>query len=316
MPSFLVAGSIAFDTLLAYDGSFADGIDTENLDKLSVGYVTRHLVRHHGGTAANIAWNLSLLKQKVLISASVGHDGDEYLKRLKEKGIDVSLVKQHADHVTSTAIVGTDSDERQITFYHPGADIETKAPDISSLKDDLSHVLVSPHSTTAMLQTARVCQEHGVPYIFDPGQQSLQFAHDDLLRIVKGSNALICNAYEWGLLRESLGWTAEESLNYAGILIVTHGGHGVNIQTQEGSIQIPAVPAKKLINPTGAGDAFRAGFISGLGHGLELRDAARLGSAIASFVVECEGPQLEEFSIGDMEERAEKAYGEKLPTFS
>jgi adenosine kinase len=314
MSKFLVAGSIAFDTLLTYDGSFADGIDPKNLDDLSIGYVTQHLARHHGGTAANIAWNLALLKQQVMIAASIGHDGDAYLERLKYKNINVSLVQQYPEHVTSTAIVGTDSDERQITFYHPGADIQTQGADIGILKEELSHVIISPHSVTAMLQTAQSCQENGIPYILDPGQQSLQFGHDDLRRIVKGSNALICNAYEWSLLRETLGWSAEETLRYSGILVVTHGEHGVNIQTPEESIQVPAVPAAKLMNPTGAGDAFRAGFLTGLGHGWELTHAARLGAALASFVVECEGPQMEEFEKGEMEVRAEKAYGEELPT--
>lgn len=313
MPKFLVAGSVAFDVLLSYDGSFADGIDTDKLDALSVGYVTSNLERHHGGTAANIAWNFALLKQDVVINASVGHDGEDYVTRLSNQGIDTSFIQTREMHVTPTAIIGTDSAERQITFFHPGADGETEVPDLSALKDDLSRVLISPHSAVAMEQTALACQEHGIPYIFDPGQQSLQFGRDELRRIVHGSNAVIANAYEWSLLRDQLEWTADEVMQFTGMLIVTHGEHGLNIQTQEESVQVNAVPAKKLVNPTGAGDALRAGLVTGLGHGWEIRDAARLGAALASFCVESDGPQMESVTLNDVYARAEEVYGEELP---
>jgi adenosine kinase len=313
MPQFLVAGSIAFDILLTYDGSFADGIDPDKLDELSVAYVTQHMARHHGGTAANIAWNFALLNQDIMIAASIGHDGDEYVDRLKQKNINVSLVQRYADHVTPTAIIGTDSDERQITFYHPGADTQTQPPDVGMLKKELSYVLISPHTTVSMVKTALLCQKHGVPYIFDPGQQTLQFPHDSLSRVIRGSSGLICNAYEWSILRDALDWSANDALGYKGLLVVTHSEHGLNVQTQGESMQIAAVPAERLVNPTGAGDALRAGLVTGLGHGWSIRDAARLGATLASYVVEYEGPQIEEFYIGEVYERAEKTYGQALP---
>ena len=316
MPTFLAAGSIAFDQLLSYDGSFADGIDADKLDDLSVGYVTRHLARHYGGTAANIAWNLRHLKQDVFVAASIGSDGDRYVERLKHHGVNVSLVQERKEHVTPTAIVGTDSAERQITFYHPGADIDTEAPDVSILKDDLAYVLVSPHSTVSMLQTALQCQQLKIPYLFDPGQQSLQFAQDDLRRIMKGSAVLAVNMYEWSLLSEALRWNAEEVLNFTDLLVITHGEHGFALQTKKESIVLDAVPAPKLLNPTGAGDAFRAGLVTGLALDWDLRDAGRLGAALASFVVEIEGTQMEEFSLEEMYQRAQKAYGEELPALS
>ena len=299
--------------LLSYDGSFADGIDTEHLDELSVCYVTRHMERHHGGTAANIAWNFALLNQPVMITGSVGNDGGDYLRRLEDKGIDVSLVQKRDNHVTPTAIIGTDSDERQVTFFHPGADRETTAPDVAPLKEKLSHVLVSPHSVTAMNDTMHACQEQGVPYIFDPGQQTLQFSKDDLIRIVREADGVIANAYEWSILSNALGWLPEDAIDYTGFIIVTHGEHGLSIQTGEESIVIEAVPTDNLVNPTGAGDALRAGLVTGMGLGWDIRDAARMGAAIASFAVESASPQMEEFDIKKMYERAEKAYGKALP---
>jgi adenosine kinase len=313
MPTFLAAGSVAFDTLLQYDGSFVDGIDVAELDRLSVGYVTRHLVRHFGGTAANIAWNLRLLNQDVLVAASVGADAEKYLERLRLKGVNISLVREDREDVTPQAIVATDTGERQITFYHPGADRRTETPDLAPLKSDLSYVCVSPHSVTSMMGLADACQKNGIPYLFDPGQQSLQFSRDDLRRIVRGSAALTVNAYEWGLLSDVLAWDASEVLEYTDLLVVTHGEHGFALQTKEESIVIDAVPAKKLVNPTGAGDAFRAGLLTGLAHGWDTQDAGKLGAALASFVVEIEGTQLEEFHLDDLYERAEKAYGEGLP---
>ncbi|MEK7136652.1 MAG: carbohydrate kinase family protein [Patescibacteria group bacterium] len=313
MSTFLAAGSIAFDTLLQYDGSFVDGIDVKELDRLSVGYVTRHLVRHFGGTAANIAWNLRLLNQDVLVAASVGNDAEKYLERLRLKGVNISLVREDREDVTPQAIVATDTGERQITFYHPGADRRTETPDLAPLKSDLSYVCVSPHSVTSMMGLADACQRLAIPYLFDPGQQSLQFSRDDLRRIVKGSAALTVNAYEWGLLSDVLAWDASEVLEFTDLLVVTHGEHGFALQTKKESIVIDAVPAKKLVNPTGAGDAFRAGLLTGLAHGWDMKDAGKLGAALASFVIEIEGTQLEEFHLDDLYERAERAYGEKLP---
>ncbi len=316
MSTFLVSGSIAYDMLLSYDGSFAEGIDTDNLENLSVAYVTRHLAKHYGGTAANIAWNFKLLNQDVMVAGSVGKDGDEYIDRLKGKDINVSCITQKHEHVTPTAIIGTDSNERQITFFHPGADLETEPPALEAIKDKLSYVLVSPHSTTSMMQTVSLCQEHEIPYVFDPGQQILQFSRDDLRRMVDGSNSVIVNSYEWTMLCDSLEWTQSDVLEHAGFIVVTHGEHGVGIQTQDESIVVEAVPTKKLVNPTGAGDAFRAGFVTGLSKGWDIKEAGRLGATIASFVVECEGTQLEEFLLDDLYERAEKTYGQKLSSLS
>jgi adenosine kinase len=316
MPTFLVAGSVAYDTLLQYDGSFADGIDPDHLDELSVGYVTRHLVRHYGGTAANIAWNLKLLQQDALVAASVGRDGDEYLERLRERGVNISLIQKRVEHVTPTAIIGTDTGERQITFYHPGADQMTEAADLAFLKKQVSFVLVSPHSTTAMLETVRRAQEQKVPYLFDPGQQSLQFSRDELQRMVRGSRALTVNAYEWGILSDALGWDANEIVKHTPLLVITHGEHGLALQTPEESIVIEAVNASKFVNPTGAGDALRAGLATGLALGWDMEDAARLGASLASFVVEIEGTQISDFHMDELYERAEKAYGHRLPALA
>ena len=158
MSAFLVAGSIAYDLLLSYDGSFADGIEKGNMEELSVAYVMQRLKRLYGGTAANIAWNLRLLDQNAYITGSVGTDGDEYLERLKEKGVNVSLVRRDTKDVSPTAIIGTDTGERQITFYHPGADQRSQPPDLSSIMDTISLVLISPHSPIAMEQTAARCE--------------------------------------------------------------------------------------------------------------------------------------------------------------
>lgn len=316
MPTFLAAGSIAYDILLQYDGSFADGIDPAHLSELSVGFVTRHLARHHGGTAANIAWNLRLLSQDVFVAASVGSDAEEYLTRLQKRGVNISFVQREREEVTPTAIVGTDTGERQITFYHPGADRKTEVADLSPIKKNLSYALISPHSVTAMIGLADECQRLKIPYLFDPGQQSLQFSRDELQRVVCGSSALVVNAYEWALLSEALAWDATETLERIDLLVVTHGEHGFALQTKEESIVMDAVPAPRLVNPTGAGDAFRAGLATGLALGWDVRDAGKLGAALASFVVEIEGTQLESFNLDELFVRAKAAYGESLPALS
>ena len=310
MSLFLVAGSIAYDLLLQYDGSFPDGIDRGNLDELSVSFVTRHMEKHHGGTAANIAWNLRLLNQDVIVAASVGSDGKEYIDRLEKVGIDCQLITVHEDEVTPTAIVGTDSSEHQITFFHPGADMKSDVADLASIKDQIMLAIISPHSSFAMERTAFRCQELGIPYVFDPGQQSLQFGADEFQRMVEGAKGLIANAYEWSLIQEKMVLTEGGVLEHVEWIIVTRGEEGLDIITSEESIHVDAVPAEKFINPTGAGDAFRAGLLAGLGQGLSVEKASKTGATLASFVVETEGTQMGEIDLGLLGTRERTVYGD------
>lgn len=318
----LVTGSIAYDVLLSYDGSFKDAIDPSDLEHLSVSFFSPHYARHHGGVGANIAWNLKLLKQDPLLVGTVGHDGGAYTALLEERGIATKHIEVLQEHVTATAIIGTDSSERQIAFFHPGADAHGHWPDLSDDRDDLAYAVIGARNPVLMLDAVRWCQKFKVPYLFDPGQLIIGLSKDDLLASIKGSAGVIVNAYEWSLLSEKIGMSVEDVLGMMSYLIVTHGEEGLTIyESKEGkegkedvrSMIIPACKPDRLVNPTGAGDALRAGLLSGLIAGWNLEEAGMLGAALASFVVEQEGTLLDDVDLEEVLGRAEENYEKKLP---
>jgi adenosine kinase len=309
----LVSGSVAYDLLLTYDGSFADAIEAADLKDLSVAFVTPRFARHHGGTGANIAWNLRLLNQEPLLVSTVGDDGGAYTALLEERGIATKHIERIKQSMTPTAIIATDSREHQITFYHPGADSRGTWPDLAEERDDLRYAIVSPRDTAVMSKAAAWCDEYRVPYIFDPGQQVLAFAEGELRKAVAGSSGVIANAYEWSLLSDRLHMSADDILEHAEFLIVTHGEEGATLYTRGRSDVVPACAPEKVLNPTGAGDAFRAGVLTGLSAGWSLLESARLGASLASFVVEIEGTLLDTIDLNDVLGRAEVTYGEMLP---
>ncbi len=313
MPKILVTGSVAYDLLLSYDGSFAEAIDPAHLDELSMAFVTQRFVRHHGGTAANIAWNLRILGQAPVTVATVGGDGGEYLSLLEEKGIPVDHIVTLPQHATSTAIVSTDTRGRQITFYHPGADAHGSWPENLAQDDPLDFAIVSPRDAKVMISACAWCEKSGVPYLFDPGQQVLAFDQEELLRCVRGSRGVICNAYEWQLLSERTGFSAEEILGETHMLVITHGEEGVSLTTAKETTVLPACKVENPVNPTGAGDALRAGLLAGLSAKWDLRAAGQLGAALAAFVVEREGTLLDGVTAEDVRSRALMTYGEALP---
>jgi adenosine kinase len=313
----LVTGSIAYDLLLNYEGSFADAIDPAHLHELSMAFVTPRFARHHGGTAANIAWNLRLLHQDSLLVGTVGNDGGSYVELLRERGVAVENIEKIDSAASSTAIVATDKNERQITFYHPGADSKGTWPEkLSDDRDDISFAIISPRDARLMMEAVQWCITFGIPYLFDPGQQVLALSRDDLLKAIHGSRGVITNAYEWQLLSERTGFSTDALLTETHLLIITHGEAGLTLYTPKDTIVLHACRAEKVVNPTGAGDALRAGILTGLAAGWPLKHCGQLGAAMGSFVVEHEGTLLDFLDINDVIGRAEVTYGEALPEFS
>lgn len=312
VPKILVTGSIAYDLLLTYDGSFADAIDPAALQSLSVAFVTPHFSRHFGGCGANIAWGLALLGQEPLLVSTVGTDGDPYVRLLRDRGISLRYVGRADDRMTATAIVASDAQERQITFYHPGADACGTWPDLSKERG-ITHAIVSPCDTSMMLPALRWCAGNGIPTLFDPGQQIGVLGNDDLLRGMKNSAGIIANAYEWDQIGGRLGLSPKEALETVPMVIVTEGEKGLTIHSRDGALRIaPCIPGR-VVNPTGAGDALRAGFLTGLSHGWSIEQCGHLGAAMGSFAVEEEGTLLEHLDARAVWERAEETYGEVLP---
>ena len=308
----LVTGSIAYDVMLGYDGSFADAIDPKALDSLSLSFFSPHYARHHGGTGANIAWNLSLLGENPLLVSSVGKDGREYTAILEEQGIAIDRIQVLDTHVTATAIVGTDSEERQISFFHPGADEFGTWPDLSGDRDDLAYAIVSPRDTTAMVSGMEWCKKFGVPVMFDPGQQIIAFGEDAFQRLVRMGSALIVNEYEWDLVQKKLSCDKKSILEIVSLVIVTLGDQGFMVIDENGAQKMDACIPLQVVNPTGAGDAFRAGLLKGFAAGWEVMDGCKLGAVLGSLAVEYEGTLMDDLDMDEVKVRVERAYGEGL----
>ncbi len=310
---FLVHGSIAYDLLLHCESAFTDVIHPQNLETLSAGFLAQRYERHHGGTAANIAWNLRLLGQDPLVIGTVGSDGGAYLSLLAERGIGTDFIEQKEDSLTATAIIASDSGERQITFFHPGADAHGMLPHIEEERDTIGFAIVSPRDAILMQKAAEQCKALHIPFLFDPGQQSALFSRDEMRRAITGSQGLVVNAYEWALAREKLEWETADILAVCPLIVITQGEQGLTLHSQADTIVIKACAPDRFVNPTGAGDALRAGLLIGLAKGWSLTHTGRLGAAMGSFAVEQEGTLIDQLDVDDVRARVLENYGEELP---
>lgn len=316
MPRILVTGSIAYDILLGFEGSFLDTIRPESLDHLSVFHFSPHYTRQFGGTGANIAWGIATLGLSPLLVGTVGHDGQEYLNLLAEHGVSTQYVEKREQEVTATAIIGTDDGERQIGFFHPGADAKGTWPDLTAERSEIAYAISSPRDPLAMMACLTWCHEQGVPVIFDPGQQVHMFGNDELQRLVHLSAMVIVNAYEWKILQEKLGCNEKTIIDQVPIAIITKGEEGLTYIDSEGPHHVKACLPRQVVNPTGAGDALRAGLLSGLTSGWSLQSACQLGCAMGSFAVEIDGTLIHVEHPSQIFERAQETYQEKLPVLA
>jgi len=313
MQRILITGSIAYDLLLASDGSFADALKASALEKLSVSFLTPHFKRHHGGTAANISWNVKLLGGDPLLVGTVGEDGGSYTALLRERGIDTRHVAALKDYVTATAIIATDSRERQIAFFHPGADAAGTWPDLVEEREEIAWAIVSARDVHMMIAAIDWCARQKIPLLFDPGQQVHSFGNDELTRAIAHASAVVVNEYESQLLQQRLAATEQELAKRIPLFIVTLGEKGFMLYDDGKKSVFPACAPDQVVNPTGAGDAFRGGLLTGLTSGWSKQHAAMLGASLGSFVVEQEGTLLHQLDREEVWRRAKEAYGQELP---
>ncbi len=275
-------------------------------------YLAQGFVKHHGGTAANISWNLALLGHEPIAIGAVGFDGHAYLALLRERGVITNLIERRDDAVTATAIIATDTAERQISFFHPGADGLATLPDFSD-EEDITFAIMSPRSPILMLKGAHLCSKLKIPYLFDPGQVVHAFSDDELRQAVQASAGLVVNEYEWQLASAKLGWNEDDVVTHCGMLVVTLGGKGLRIVTKDETVDIPACTPEKFLNPTGAGDAVRAGLMIGLASKWSLTDTGRFSAILGCLLVEQEGTLLDSLDTEAVQARALENYGAKLP---
>ncbi len=286
----LICGSLAFDTIMNFEGRFAEQILPEQLHILNVSFLVPSLRRDYGGCAGNIAYSLKLLGGDPLPMATLGVDGDDYRKRLDDLGIGCEFVRTIADAYTAQAMIITDTDNNQINGFHPGA-MEQAWRNRIDARDDIRLGIIAPDGRDAMVQHAAQFAEAGIPFIFDPGQQLPRFDGAELRDFVDKASWIAVNDYEGKMLSDRTGWdTAEISRKVRG-LIVTIGAQGSEVWIDGVKTHVPAVAASAVVDPTGCGDAYRGALLYGLERGWSLDRCAMLGNRLGSIKIAQRGPQ-------------------------
>lgn len=306
-----VSGSLAFDRLMLMPGRFVDHILPEKLHILSVSFLIDRIVEKRGGTAGNIAYSLSLLGKNSVILASVGRDFHNYATELLTWGLSLEGVREISEELTAGAYIITDNGGNQINGFCPAAMNFPCGYVFPSSLGPKDIAIVGAGNMEDMYALPLRYKETQTPYVFDPGQQIPALPRDTLLSSITGSRLLICNDYEIELICTALSCDKEYLLKLTGAIITTLGEQGCLIETDCCEpVHIPAVPVEKVVEPTGCGDAFRAGLVLGITQGLDLPAAARLGSTSASFCVEHLGTQEHYYTLDEFKQRHCSAYAE------
>jgi adenosine kinase len=288
----LICGSLAFDTIMTFEGRFADQILAEQLHILNVSFLVPSLRRDFGGCAGNIAYSLNLLGGKALPMATLGSDGGDYLERLMQQGIDTRFVRQVQDTYTAQAMIMTDMDNNQITAFHPGAMMQAHRNRVeNSVAHDIRIGIVAPDGREAMLAHAREFHAAGIPFVFDPGQGLPMFSGEELRHFVDLASWVTVNDYEGRMLCERTGFDcAQLSMRVRG-LVVTLGAAGCEVWEAGSKTLVPSAPPKQVVDPTGCGDAWRGALLFGLEQGWPLARCAALGNRMGALKVASRGPQ-------------------------
>ncbi len=299
----IVSGSLAYDRIMDFPGYFSDHIIAEKAHTLNVSFQVDGVKERFGGTAGNIAYALTLMGEQPLVCATIGHDYHKYYEWLAKTGISTEDIRIIEDELTASAYITTDRADNQITGFNPGAMKHRTSLDFDEFNPKETIVIVSPGNLEDMLSYPLLCKARGIDYIFDPGQSLPMLDAGGLTHAIEGCRILISNDYELELIVRKTGLTKEALSKLAGTVIVTKGEHGSMVSTPNGEMSIPAAKPKKVLDPTGAGDAYRGGLIGGLVRGKGIEESARMGSACASFAVECYGTQDYRFSPEEFNER-------------
>jgi adenosine kinase len=299
----IISGSLAYDRIMSFPGHFSDHILPDKIHVLNVCFQVNGMKEKYGGTAGNIAYSLALMGERPTISATIGQDYARYFEWLAKNGISTELIRIIKEEFTAGAYITTDLADNQITGFNPGAMQYPAGFDFDNLKPDDALFIVSPGNMDDMIHYPAACRERGIDYIFDPGQSLPVWDAKDLLNAIKGSRILIANDYEVELIVNKIERTRTELLAITGAIITTLGEAGSQVLTANGEIHIPAAKNRQVLDPTGAGDAYRAGLASGLARGLDIVQGAKMGSVCASFAVECYGTQEHTFTADEFTER-------------
>lgn len=286
----LICGSLAYDTIMVFQDQFKNHILPDKIHKLSVAFYVPEMRREFGGTAGNIAYNLQLLEGNPLIMATVGEDFTPYAKWLEQHQLNQTHIKSIANSFTAQAFITTDTEDNQITAFHPGAMVESHQNSVKETKD-VSLAIIAPDGRDGMFQHARECHEAGIPFMFDPGQGLPMFNGEELLHFIEMADYLAVNDYESQVIQDKTGLNLDQLASKVKALIVTLGGNGSQIYADGQLFEIPCVNADRIVDPTGCGDAYRAGLLYGIVRGWDWPTCGRLASTMGAIKIASRGGQ-------------------------
>ncbi len=304
----LICGSMAFDTIMSFHGRFSEALLADQLHKINVAFLVPGIRREFGGCAGNIAYNLKLLNGDPLIMATIGMDGAPYMERLDTLGISRRCIRTISDAYTAQAFITTDADNNQITAFHPGAMGSSHQNKIANA-GKVKLAIVAPDGRDGMIEHARDCAELGIPFIFDPGQGLPMFSGEELIHFIELATYVAVNDYEAELLTERTGLSLEQVAERVSALVVTRGEQGAEIYTSRERYDIPVVRVDQVIDPTGCGDAFRAGMLYGLTNDMDWMTIGRLSSLMGAIKISSQGGQNHVLTREAIEQRFEKEFG-------
>ncbi len=304
----LICGSIAWDTIMVFRDRFSHHILADRIHQLNVSFLVPDLRREFGGCAGNIAYNLKLLGDSGYPMATVGRDFAPYREWMARNGVPTDHVKVIATEHTAQAFITTDLDDNQITAFHPGAMQQAHANKVADASD-IAVGIVAPDGRDGMIQHAEQFAAAKIPFVFDPGQGLPMFNGEELSRFVELASWVAVNDYEWGLVQQKTGWSIRDVTRRVKALIVTRGASGSVIHTPEGEIEIPCAKAKAVVDPTGCGDAYRAGLLHGLLHGLDWPSTGRIASLMGAIKIESLGTQNHRFTPAEFQARLRQSFG-------
>ena len=309
----LICGSMAYDNIMVFPERFRDHILPDKTHMLNVAFLVPELHRFFGGCAGNIAYSLKKLGAEPVPMATVGSDFDDYQRHLEHLDIRTDRILRLDDFWTAQAYITTDIDDNQITAFHPGAMNEAHREAVAA-DSTIKLGIISPDGKQAMLDHSAQMAAAGIPHVFDPGQGLPLFSGDELVAMIRRADWLTVNSYEWEMLKNRTGLDREAVLAMLGCgLIITHGGQGSELVTADGVESIPAVKPERIEDPTGCGDAYRAGLLFGLERGWSPDDACRLGSVLGALKIAEAGPQQHDFTPAQVAALFESAFGRPLP---
>jgi len=306
--SALICGSLAYDTIMVFPERFKDHILPDKVHMLNVSFLVPEMRRQFGGVAGNISYNLKLLGGDPYPMATVGDDFGPYQRRLESLGISTRYVRHLEGEFTPQAFITTDFDDNQITAFHPGAMMESQLNKVEGT-EGITLGIVAPDGREAMLQHSRDFERLGIPHIFDPGQAMTLFDGNDLKTFIRQANWLVANDYEFQLIQERTGLSRQQVAEQLEALIITRGGDGSTLITRAGEEHIETVKPTAVLDPTGCGDAYRAGLIYGLLNHLDLVTSCRIGSVMGALKVAVQGPQNHTPTLDDIEDCFKNAFG-------